>query len=221
MGLAVVVALVPACNEAIPGSPEAAEPSQSTQADATWIESVLPDSTELSQVFNSDAEDIDPLVGDASDLRETMIGSDVTERQCIGTVSPLERQTYAAAPVHEVAYATLSDATFGALVFSSAADARSFFDTSVTQWLDCDGRTVTVTSGAGSHTNKISDVEATADVISAAVMMSTQSTGMQSPTGRALGVAENCIVDVELSTSVTASAVALTRLMLAKVLVQQ
>lgn len=41
-----------------------------------------------------------------------------------------------------------------------------------------------------------------------------------SPQARALGVAENCLIDVELSTSVTASAVALTRLMLAKAPVQ-
>lgn len=220
------IALIPACTTSIGGRPHAAEQVQTLESPvasaAAWIATVMPDADELSQVCDSYADDIDPLVGDATDLRDTMIGSQVAESQCISAISPLERRTFGAAPVREIAYATLPDATFGALALPSAGAARSMFETLANQWRECDGQTVIKSSGADSHANVIGDVDFTADVVSAVIVMSTQSTGMRSQTGRALGVAGNCIIDVELRTSTSSSsAVALTQLMMSKVTAQQ
>lgn len=222
--LAAALTLLPACSATVEGNPQAAERmtvATSAPANPAGIASILPDAVELSRVFTSGADDIDPFIGDASDLRDTMIGQDVSGSQCIGTVSPLERHTYTAALVQEVAYATLPDATFGALAFPSAADAHTFFDTAVNQWLACNGKTVIESSVADTYSRTISDVNATADVVSAVVGTSTRSTARQSRSGRALGVAENYIVDVQLWTSEPVLAVALAQLMMSKVPARQ
>lgn len=218
--LSVALVVMCGCAPTIEGNPRAADDAPATTSalpGATWIASVLPDITELSQVFNTSADDVDPVVGDASDLRDTLIGSEMTDDQCISAIAPLERRTFDRAPVNEVAYATLPDATFGAVALPSAQRARSLFDSLVEQWRACDGHAVVRESGKQSHVEAISSVDAKPDFVSAVVVMTTESTGMRTQTARALGVAENCIIDVELRTSVSALAVALTQLMMAKV----
>lgn len=218
------VLVVCGCSTSIDGTPRAANvatPSTSSTSDESWIVSVLPDITELTQVFNTYADEVDPVVGNASDLRDTLIGEQVTNERCIGVVAPLERRTFDRAPVAEVAYATLPDATFGAAALPSAQSARSLFDTLVDQWRACDGQTVITNGGDHSHVNSISSVDAKPDFVAAIVVMTTDSTGMRTQTARALGVAENCVIDVELRTPISALAVALTQLMMTKVPAQQ
>ncbi|MCF6386367.1 sensor domain-containing protein [Mycobacterium sp. MBM] len=217
-----VVALVVACGCAttIEGNPRASDGTPATTSappDASWIASVIPDITELSRVFNTSADDVDPLVGDASDLRDTMLGDEVSDDRCISAIAPLEHRTFDRAPVHEVAYATLPDATFGAVALPSAQSARSLFDTLVGQWRACDGRTVVLASRNFTYIEAVSSVDAKPDFVSAVVVMTAESTGMRIQTARALGVAENCIIDVELRTPISALAVALTQMMMAKV----
>lgn len=219
---ALVVALAVACGCAttIEGNPRASDGAPaitSAPPDGSWIASVIPDITELSQVFTTSADDVDPLVGDASDLRDTMIGDKVSDDQCISAIAPLERRTFDRAPVDEVAYATLPDATFGAVALPSAQRARSLFDTLVEQWRACDGRAVVRASRNFTHIDAVSSVDAKPDFVSAVVVMTAESTGMRIQTARALGVAENCIIDVELRTPISALAVALTQMMMAKV----
>lgn len=218
--LCVALVVMCGCAPTIEGNPRAADDAPATTSalpGATWIASVLPDITELSQVFNTSADDVDPVVGDASDLRDTLIGSEVTDDQCISAIAPLERRTFDRAPVDEVAYATLPDATFGAVALPSAQSARSLFDSLVEQWRACDGHAVVRENGKHSHVEAIGSVDAKPDFVSAVVVMTTESTGMRTQTARALGVAENCIIDVELRTPISALAVALTQLMMAKV----
>jgi len=224
-----IAGLVTACATTVTGTPTAApgQRSATTSApdEAAWIASVLPDATELSRLRGSQTDEISPLIGDADDLRDTIIGSQVTESQCVGVVSPLESQTFDAAPVREVAYATLPDATFGVLALPSADDARSLFETFVNEWRQCDGTTVIKSDGADTYENTISDVNATDRVLSAVTVMSTQSTGMRRRTERALGVAEDCIVEVEMPVAPSSArapgtrspAVELAELMLTKV----
>ena len=209
--LVVALAVACGCAPTIEGNPRAADDAPATTSappGATWIASVIPDITELSQVFTTSADDIDPLVGDASDLRDTMIGDKVSDDQCISAIAPLERRTFDRAPV---------DATFGAVALPSAQRARSLFDTLVEQWRACDGRAVVRASRNFTHIDAVSSVDAKPDFVSAVVVMTAESTGMRIQTARALGVAENCIIDVELRTPISALAVALTQMMMAKV----
>ncbi|MGH3955943.1 MAG: sensor domain-containing protein, partial [Mycobacterium sp.] len=87
------------------------------------------------------SDDIPPMLGDVGDLRDTGIGANVTEGQCLGVTSPLEKQTYAAAPVRAVTYSTQTTITFGAVWLASENDAHEVFEGLVDQWRQCDGRT--------------------------------------------------------------------------------
>lgn len=148
-----------------------------------------------------------------------MIGSEVTESRCIGAISPLERHTYDGAPVIEVAYATLPEATFGASALPSAEAARALFDTFVGEWSDCNGKDVVKSGGAAVYTNAVADVESTGEVCSAVITMSTNGSDMQIRTQRALGIAANYLIDVEINSAGASSddaAVALAQLMMAK-----
>ncbi len=201
-----VALLATSCANTVEGTPDAAQgqaptsTSTSAQTDTAWIASMLPDATELSRTLGArpPSYDIEPLVGDATDLRNTIIGSDVTEPQCVGVVAPLETRTFETAPVSAVAYVTLPEATVGVVSLSSDTDARSLFSAFAEQWQQCNGKTVVKSDGVGTYDNEISRVDATDSVLSATVTMSTPSTGMRTQTQRTLGVAEDCIVDVEV-----------------------
>jgi hypothetical protein len=78
--------------------------------------------------------EIDPLVGSVTDLRDTFVGTEITEGQCVGVTAPLETRTFEAAPVRAVAYATQPDATLGVVALSSAGEARSSFNSFVKVW---------------------------------------------------------------------------------------
>jgi hypothetical protein len=223
--LVVAATLLTGCATTVPGTPRAVEQSAAaTTPDTATIASVLPDDTELSGIIGERIDEIDPLIGDATDLRDTMIGSEVTESQCSGVISPLERQTYDGEQVRDVAYATLPEATFGALALPSAEVARALFDSFVGEWQQCDGKTVVKTSGTTEYDNAISDVTVAENAVSSVVVMSALPTGAQVRTQRALGVAENVVIDVETTDTGSppaATATALAELMMAKVAAQQ
>lgn len=222
--LVAAVTLMPACTSRVDGNPAAADqlPASvaSTPLDAAGIDSVLPTATELSDVIGDRIDEVDPLIGDGTDLRDTMIGSEISESRCVGVISPLERHTYDGAPVREVAYATLPEVTLGALALPSAEAARALFDTFVDEWSNCNGRTVVETNRVSSYNNAVADVERTGEVVSAAITMGNNASGTQVRTQRALGVAENYLIDIELRSDrgyPNDAAVALTELMMTKV----
>lgn len=221
--LVTAVVLMPACTTKLDGNPLAAEHTAPTTsappADSAIIASVLPTADELSEILGDHIDEVDPLIGDASDLRDTMAGSEVTESRCIGIISPLERHTYDGAPVREVAYATLPEATFGAMALPSAEAARALFDTFVAEWSSCGNKTVGKSDGVTAFTRAISEVEADETLLSSVITMSTNASDMQVRTQRALGVAENYLIDVEILSARASSneAVALTELMITKV----
>jgi hypothetical protein len=223
--LVIAATLFSGCATTVPGNPRAAEQRASAALpDTATIASVLPDGTELSRIIGEQIDEINPLIGDATDLRDTMVGSEVTESQCIGVISPLERKTYDGKQVGDVGYATLPEATFGALAMPSAEAARALFDSFVGEWQQCDGKTVVKTSGATDYDNAISEVGLAENTVSSVIVMSALPTGVQVRTQRALGVAENVVIDVETTDTGSpsaATATALAELMMAKVSAQQ
>lgn len=224
----VVAALLTGCSTTVDGNPlaidQAPASAAATPPDTATIASVLPDGTELSEIIGDRIDEVDPLIGDATDLRDTMVGSEATESQCVGVISPLERQTYDGKQVRDVAYATLPEATFGALALPSTEAARSLFDSFAGEWQQCAGMTVVKSSGAGAYDNAISEVGVTATTVSSVIVTSAAPPGRQIRTQRALGVAENVIVDVETIDTGPRSAttaIAVAKLMMAKVTAQQ
>jgi hypothetical protein len=205
------------CASPIVGTPKpvdgaASAPTQTTSAETNWVATVLPDAAELSDVLGSDPtrDGVDPLVGDVTDLRDTVIGSQVTESQCLGVVAPLETRTFGAAAVDTVAYATRPDATFGAVALSSIEDARALFSAFAKEWQGCDGKTVVRSDGTATYRNEISQVSTSESQLSAMDALSTTANSGVTRTVRALGIAEDCIVDVEVRVSDPSAAVSAT-----------
>jgi hypothetical protein len=80
------------------------------------------------------------------------------------------------------------------------------------------------TSGATDYDNAISEVSVAENTVSSVIVMSALPTGVQVRTQRALGVAENVVVDVETTDTGSpsaATATALAELMMARVSAQQ
>ena len=164
-----------------------------------WMSSVMPTDAELTEALGyTVTTDGPPSVRPGRKFRNTFIGSgEVAERDCIGVVSPLEQEAYAGAPVTAVSFATEAAATYSAAAFDSVDGAKATFERFAQQWQACDGRTV-VRSFAGKPVqDRISDVQITDAVISAVVTLDGPE-GVPVVVGRALGVAHDCMVDVDV-----------------------
>jgi hypothetical protein len=222
------------CSQEIEGNPSAADgaarsplPTQTTSAEIPWIASVLPNAADLSRVLGGPEKvhEMSPLVGSLTDLRDTFVGTEITEEQCVGVSAPLEMRTYEAAPVRAVAYATQPDSTFGVVALSSAEEARSLFNAFANVWPECNGRTVVKQDSTGTFNYEINQAVASDSVVSSVIVMSNSRNDRISTVERVLGVADDCIVDVEVplrdsstdASGVDNPAAALAELMLAKV----
>ena len=161
---------------------------------------VLPTDSELSEALGySVTIDGPPRIRRGSGLRNTVVGSgDIVERDCIGVVSPLEKEAYGSAPVIALTFATEAVATYGAAAFDSVASAGRTFESFADRWRDCDGRTVVKSVGDHRIHHVISEVQITDNTLTAVDTLNS-SEGVPVVTGRALGVARDCIVEVELA----------------------
>ena len=182
-------------SNAIPSSASAQPPDPSA-----WLTSVMPTDSELSDAVGYPVSvDGPPSVRPGSKLRNTVIGSgDVSERECLGVVSPLEQETYESAPIIAVSFATESAATYGAVAFASAGDAERTFRGFADRWRQCAGRTVVKAVGGHSVSHVISDVRIAENVVSAVDTLHSVE-GEPTVAGRALGVAHDCIVEVQIA----------------------
>lgn len=132
-----------------------------------WLTTVLPNDRELTDAAGFQVRvDEPPSVGIR--LRNTVAGSrELTEKQCLGVISPFEQQVYGAAPLRAVTYATESSVTFGAAAVDSPEDARELIDAFAGQWRECEGKALVKDDGAYTYEHRITQVDTTADVVSA------------------------------------------------------
>jgi hypothetical protein len=112
---------------------------------------------------------------------------------------------YQAGPVQRVASQSWAGGTFdkppvsgffGVVQFASEADAQAFFATAAERWHRCNGQTLVLDqAGHGAQeTIRVTDVSVDGRMVSAMVMHDAGSM-----TQRALGVAADCVVDVEVT----------------------
>ena len=95
---------------------------------------------------------------------------------------------------------TVSSVDAGVIEFGSAAQAQAMFGDFANRWKSCEGTTVTTylhNSDNAELYEKITDVRVDGAVLSATVINSDNQRDAQFPTERALGVAADCIVDVD------------------------
>ncbi len=182
-----------------PSAPSAESSKTQAQEPYAWLTSVLPTDAELSEALGYPVTiDGPPEIRNGAKLRNTFIGSrEVAERDCIGVVSPLETEAYGSAPLVAVTFASESAATYGAAAFDSPRSAQETFKRFSDQWRACDGRTVVKAFGGVDMRDAISDVRLAGSVVSA-VLIAASEEGSPVVAGRAIGVSQDCMVEVEL-----------------------
>jgi hypothetical protein len=183
---------------------EAARPST-----AIPLGQFLPDAAELSATLGTGANGfMGQLVqGDAGMLLQSVSDAQVTPPDCVSAAYRLQKIAYDGARVQSVASTSWTGGDFGAAPVSgffgvvqlpSVANAQTFFATVTDEWRRCNGQGVALRQPApgADELSRITDVAFDRRVVSASVLHAAGGSG--SPTFRALGVAGDCIVDVEI-----------------------
>ncbi len=179
---------------------EAAQPSP-----ARPLDQALPTADELATTLGAKGFIGQLVEGGPDMLLASVSESDATPAACVGPAYSLQKVPYQVSPVREVASRTWAGGSFdgppvsgffGVVKFASPADARSFFAASADNWHRCNGQTVVLTrpEHGAQGSSKITDVTVDNAMVSALVMRDA-GTAIQ----RALGVAADCIVDVEIT----------------------
>jgi hypothetical protein len=180
---------------------EAAKPSVSRP-----LKQVLPTSAELAATMGVGPGFTGQLVDGGADMLLQGVGeTDATPTECVSAGYRLQKVVYAASPVREVASQSWAGGDFngpplsgffGAVRFATADDAKGFFAASADKWSRCNGQTLVLhqPEHGADGVSRITDVVVEPTVVSAAVLHDDGSTIQ-----RALGVASDCVVDVEVT----------------------
>jgi hypothetical protein len=219
--------LAAGCSATVDGSAVHAVPVGPV-AESRSLDLVLPTADELATTFGIGSEALmGQLVEGGADMLLQGIGeSEATPVECVSATYRLQKVVYQASPVRAVASRSWAGGSpdgpslsgfFGVVEFATADDAQAFFAASADNWRRCNGQTLVLhqPEQGADGLSRISDVVVDDRVVSAVVMHNGGSTIQ-----RALGVASNCIVDVEISNvdagSGASDAVGVSRLMLQK-----
>jgi PknH-like extracellular domain len=180
---------------------EAAKPSVSRP-----LNQVLPTSAELTTTMGVPSGFSGQLVVGGADMLLQGVGeSEATPIECVSAGYRLQKVVYTASPVREVASQSWAGGDlngpplsgfFGAVKFATADDAQGFFAATADKWRRCNGQTLVLhqPEHGADGVSRITDVVVDSTVISAVVLHDDGSTIQ-----RALGVASDCVVDVEMT----------------------
>jgi hypothetical protein len=203
---------------------EAAKPSPSRALDLA-----LPTTNELATILGTAGFTGQLVKGGPEMLLQGVRESEATPIDCVSTGYRLQKIVYQASPVQSVASQSWIGGDqagpsysgfFGAVQFATADAARAFFAASADKWHRCNGQTLVLhqPERGADGLSRITDVVVDSTVVSAVVLHDDGSTIQ-----RALGVASDSVVDVEVtnprgsSGSGAAGAVGVAKLMLQKI----
>jgi hypothetical protein len=180
---------------------EAAKPSVSRPLDQ-----VLPTTNELTTILGVGPGFTGQLVmGGANMLLQGVGESEATPIECVSAGYRLQKVVYQASPVRQVASQPWAGGDFsgpplsgffGVVKFATAGDAQGFFAASADKWRRCNGQTLVLhqPEHGADGVSRITDVVVDRTVVSAVVLHDDGSMIQ-----RALGVASDCVVDVEIT----------------------
>ncbi len=171
----------------------------------------LPTATELSTALGTGPNGFSgQLIQGGADMLLRSVGAGETSPpDCAGAAYRLQRAVYDGSPVQSVATNSWAGGGFdgppvtgffGVVQMTSAAAAQDFFAATSERWRRCNGATVTrhEAGDGGDELSRIADVTFERAVVSASVLRA--SAGTASPTAlRAVGLAGDCIVEVDLT----------------------
>lgn len=153
----------------------------------------------MGQVVEGDDDMLLRNVGDAA----------ATPVDCVSTAYRLQKVVYDTGPVRSVATSSWAGGEFegppvsgffGVVQMASVADAREFFATVTDKWRRCNGQTVALEQpGPGAdELSRIVDVAFDDQTVSASVLHASAGSAAVG-VSRALGLAGDCIVEVEIA----------------------
>jgi hypothetical protein len=174
-------------------------------------EQVLPNGDELGRTLGiGDGGFMGQLVqGGADMLLQGVRESEATPVECVSATYRLQKVVYQASPVTSVASQSWAGGDlngppvtgfFGVVKLASADDAEAFFAAAADKWRRCNGQTVVLhqPEHGADGLSKITDVVIEPRIVSAVVIDGAGGSG-SSTIQRALGVAADCVVDVEIT----------------------
>ena len=174
------------------------------------LQQLLPTADEVSSAVGNRLDAIGTATSGSIDVLPNGIrdSDGATPLDCLGAVTPLMRVVYEGGGVRAAAWRdfarlgaglTASSAEAGVVRLGSESEAARMFARFTTQWKSCGGTTVTLgTGGAGGLELTVSAVKVDGPVLSA-VIFSDAGDGTLYPTEHAVGVAADCIVDVDVA----------------------
>ena len=178
------------------------------------LAAILPSSAEVSDAAGNPLSDNGsrPSAGGIDALPNGIRDSNAANPiDCLGVVSPFMRIVYEKGAVRGAAWQqfsnyggrqTVSSVDAGVVEFSSEAEAQRMFGEFVSRWKSCQGTTVTTylhNANDAELYQKITDVRVDGAVLSATVINSDNQRDAEFPTERALGVASDCVADVDVA----------------------
>ncbi len=198
------------CTGTLNGSAEPARDSAGIIGIGRSVPQVLPTSTQLTSALRSPVADdgYPPSVGGPDVLVSRREVSEEDGAECIGVTDPFLKASYQGAPVravaiqgwHGVQSSHWVDA--GVIALASPHDARALFARFAKQWQRCQGQSVTLRnakSKAPEYRNDIAAVHEANGLLTAVVTLSSFYDNVAFPSERALGVAYNCIIDLNVT----------------------
>ena len=179
---------------------EAAKPSVSRALDQ-----VLPTVDELATILGTAGYMGQLVKGGPEMLLQGVNESEATPIDCVSAGYRLEKIVYRASPVRSVASQSWVGGDqngpsysgfFGVVQFATPDDAQAFFAASADKWHRCNGQTLVLhqPEHGADGLSRITDVGVDDRIVSAVVLHDNGSTIQ-----RAIGVASDCIVDVEVT----------------------
>ena len=179
---------------------EAAKPSVSRALDQ-----VLPTVDELATILGTAGYMGQLVKGGPEMLLQGVNESEATPIDCVSAGYRLEKIVYRASPVRSVASQSWVGGDqngpsysgfFGVVQFATPDDALAFFAASADKWHRCNGQTLVLhqPEHGADGLSRITDVGIDDRIVSAVVLHDNGSTAQ-----RAIGVASDCIVDVEVT----------------------
>jgi hypothetical protein len=196
------------CTSTVGGDAVSAPP------DARKLVPLLPNSAQVSDIMGNRLSDegTPPFVGDLDSLpngiRDNATANPI---DCLGAVAPFMRIVYEKGAVRAAAVQTfgnfgnlaaVSSVNAGIIEFASEAEAQRMFGDFVSRWRACQGTTVTtrLPSADGAELyQQITDVRVDGAVLAATVINSNNGQDVRYPTERALGIASDCAVDIDVA----------------------
>ncbi|PEG40387.1 sensor domain-containing protein [Mycolicibacterium duvalii] len=181
---------------------EAAQPSP-----ALPLGTFLPSAQELAAELGTGVAGLlgRPVEGDAAMLLRSVGDADVVPADCVSAAYRLQNVVYDDSPVQSVATNTWAGGGFdgppvtgyfGIVQMASASAAQEFFATLTEAWRRCNGQTLA--RHQLEELSRITDVTFDRRVVSASILHASR--GAAAPDGRrAVGLAGDCIVEVELT----------------------